>query len=347
MKTMISVPISDVRTTLVKAAMVRGLVQDEAEVVVEYYLDAELRGIATHGVSRFLVITEAIRQRKGKPWIVRQSTAFALVDGQQELGVLAARYCIDLVAQKTRQNGIGLVALKNSSRYNRLAPFSRQLAEANLVGMVINTAGPPAVAPYGSYTPILGTNPISIAFPGSPARGGPLVIDMSTSQATWGEIRQAIIEQRPLPPDTFYTATGAYAVEPGDAAAVQAYGGAKGYALCLAIEVLCGAFIGAQMGTNVTSEYELGFLFMGLDPLMFRDSINDFTMELDTLKQAIHQAEPLREDQAVRLPGERADAVAAATRAAGSISLDAHTWSMLCAMAHDPDAGLAATHLTN
>lgn len=338
------VMITEVRSALVAAAQLRGLTTQEATVVADYYLDAELRGIKTHGIAKFLVINDAIAQRQTSPRIIKEAGAYALVDGRQELGVLAAQYCVELVTQKARNNGIGLVALKNSSRYSHLAPFTRQLATQNLIGIVTNAAGPAAVAPHGSYMPLFGTNPLSIAFPSSQQ---PVVIDMATSQATWGEIRQALVEGEDLPAETFYTRTGAYACDPIDAHAVKVHGGAKGSALCMAIEVLCGALIGTHMGKRVQTEYDLGFLFIALDPLMFRDSIEEFHAELAELAADIHQATPLEPAMPVRVPGERAEALYHAHQQSGVVELALNTWQLLQKMSHDQSAGLTANNQTN
>ncbi len=342
---MIQVSIDSVRQKLIEAGKIRGLSNEEASSVAEEYIDAELSGFKTHGVGKFFVINDAIQGRRGTPRVTTESTVMALVDGQRELGSLAARYCINLLIPKARKNGMGLVALRNASRYGRLTPYGKLIAESGLVGIVTNSGGPAAVAPYGSYAPILGTNPICIAFP----RGdtGPLVFDFATSDAVWGEIRQAMIESRDLPLEAFYKSDGTYAVDPKEANAVRAFDGAKGYALCLAVEILCGAFVGARMGLSVQDEYDLGFLFLAFDPTMFRDSVQDFYSEIATLAEEIHKAPAIQPGDRVWLPGERSMETRQLRQRRGALDLDDSVWDMLCRMSTDPSAGLEATNLTD
>src|SRR5262249_359978 len=132
-------------------------------------------------------------------------------------------------------NGIGLVSLRNASRFSRLSPYARMIAESGRVAVVTNNAGPAAVAPFGSSDPILGTNPIAFGFP---AASGAFVIHFSTAERVWGEIRQAALEGRELPPNAFLDAEGKETREPDRVEAVLPFGGYKGSALCIAIELL-------------------------------------------------------------------------------------------------------------
>jgi LDH2 family malate/lactate/ureidoglycolate dehydrogenase len=342
-----NITLAEARAAMIRAVLVRGLGEDDARAIADYYLDAEMRGIKTHGIGKFLTIGASIRGRQAKPSILKDAPAYALVDGRREIGLLAANYCLDLVLEKARQTGMALVALRNASRYSHLAPFSRRLAESNLIGVVLNSAGPPAMAPHGSYTPILGTNPLSIAFPNAHTQDDPLVIDFATSRAVWGEIRQALLEQRPLLQGVFLDARGDAALNPSEAYSVRAAGGAKGYALGLALEILCGAFIGAKMGMQVESEYDLGMLFIALDPFMFRDDLREFAGEIAQLAEDIRAAAPLEAGIAVRLPGDRSNAAYRETQARGALELDIRTWEILREMARGPGAGMPADHLTN
>lgn len=341
---MLNVPISSVRQKLIDSAQIRGLSEKEAVVLADYHLDAQLRGAKTHGIGRFLVTGQAIATKGGPPKVIRDSSMTALVDGQRDLGPLAAQYCVELLVSKAREFGLGLVALKNASRYSHLAPFGEFIASAGFIGLVTNSAGPPAVAPHGSYAPVLGTNPLCMAFP---CDDNPIVMDFATSKAVWGEIRQAMLEERDLPPETFYKMDGSFAVQPEDANAVRSFDGVKGYLLCLAIEIFCGAFVGAKMGSAVNDEYDLGFLFLALDPCLFRDSVNDFRAEVAELAQEIRGCPPIDASKPVRMPGDRSNKTKECQCKVGTIELEEKTWNILCQMSVDPQAGMESTDQTN
>jgi ureidoglycolate dehydrogenase (NAD+)/L-2-hydroxycarboxylate dehydrogenase (NAD+) len=335
-----------VRQKLVEAGLQRGLSNKEATILANYHLDANLRGMRAHGVGRFVVDGETIRSKGGPPKVIKETPVAAFVDGDRELGPIAAQFCLDLLLSKVKNNGIGMVALKNASRYSHLAPFGQLIASSGYIGIITNSAGPVAVAPYGSYTPILGTNPLCMAFP-SGNNQAPIVLDFATSETVWAEIRQAMLEERDLLPQAFYTKDGSYAVHPEDANAVRAFDGPKGFSLCLAIEILCGAFIGAKMGSVVNDEYDLGFLFLALDPLLFRTSMEDFYSEVDYLAKEIRNASPLDPNLPVRIPGDKSSKEKEFRVQKGMIELDEKSWEILCQMAIDPDAGMTSSALTN
>ena len=342
---MVQITIEEVRNKLFQASRIRGLPDKEAKILADYYLDANLRGAKTHGVGRFLVISEAIETRGGPPIIVKDTPVASLVDGQRDLGPLAAQFCVELLISKVKNNGIGLVALKNASRYSHLAPYGSYIASKGYIGIVSNSAGPAAVAPYGSFTPILGTNPLCISFPS--AEQSPIVMDFATSETVWGEIRQALLEGRDLKQNAFYTNDGKIAVHPEEANAVKSFDGAKGFALCLAIEIICGAFVGSKMGSLVNDEYELGFLFMALDPMLFRENMEDFKSEVGRLAQEIRNASPLDINMPVRLPGDHSLQEKEIREQIGSIEIDEKSWDLLCLMSKDPKAGMISSQLTN
>lgn len=339
------IPIAEVRTTMIEALERRGLTRQDASVITDDLLDAEMSGYRTHGIGKITVINDALAARIGRPVITRDSAVHAAVDGRRELGQLAAQFCADLAITKARDTGIGIVSLTNASRYGRLAPYVRKIAAAGFSAMVANSGGPSAVAPHGTYRPILGTNPIAFAFPSRDS--DVITIDFSTSKAVWGEIRMAMLQDKPLPAETFYNADGQYTRDPADAEAVMAMDEAKGYSLCLAIELLCGAMIGGSMGLRVETEYDLGFLFLAISPSLFREDLEGFHREVESLKSDIVECPPLAGHSRVYIPGQRASASKAMSLESGVLDIDDGTWRLVMAMAEDPRAGLGTSDKTN
>lgn len=329
--------IEAVKAKMLTILSARGVSAEDASEIVTDFLAAQAEGKPTHGIGKFLLIDSALKARIGVPQIVRRDRCYALVDAQREIGQLAARFAVNLATDLARSSGIGLVGMTNASRYGRLKPYGRKLAEDGLIGLIANGGGPSAVVPFQGIDPILGTNPICIAFP---SESGALVIDFSTAERTWGEIRQAVLEHRQLPADVFLDKDGRFTRNPDDAEGVLPFGGAKGFSLCLAIEILTGALVSAKMGLRVRDQYELGFLFAAIDPTIFVP-LDQFRTEVEELLASITKSRPKLRGGIVRTPGHTTRTKAPSGDE--TIDLDDETWHLLSEMATGSGGGIAST----
>lgn len=194
--TTITIPIEDARQVAIRIGVRHGLMPPEATLVAEDYLSAELSGIRTHGLLKLIVLPAALQKRLGAPLPLWEHEALMMLDGQREIGPLAARMCVDRAITKAKTHGIAFVGVRNISRYGRLAPYGERLARAGCIGIIANQGGL-AIAPPAGITPVLGANPLCLAFPRP--NGEPLVIDLSTSNAVWSEVILADVEGRELP----------------------------------------------------------------------------------------------------------------------------------------------------
>ena len=331
------VPIVEVRSKMFRALETRGLAKNHANLLADDFLDAELEKKSTHGLGKFLLMDELLANRGGPPRETRDSDAFALVDARKELGQIAATQCIDILKTKVGHAGVAMVGMVNFSRFGRLYPYGRMLADDGFVGIITNGGGPPAVSPHGGVEAMLGSNPVCFAFPTS---DGPLVIDFSTGASVWGEIRQATLENRGLPEDVFLDRAGDFTTDPEAAAAVIPFGGPKGYALCLALEILSGALVTASMGPEVESQFDIGFLAIGIDPSAFgvRDSMKT---EVDELLSTIRRSKPRDGVTAVHVPGDRARLQRERAQSAGVMDVADDTWSRLLKMEGGQPSGMS------
>lgn len=314
-----------------KALSVRGVEGRRAELVINDFIEAELEGKSTHGIGKFLSIGQSISERMGNPRVLREGPGYLLVDGNRELGVVSASYCIDRLIEKVRSQGVAMAGMINYGRYGRLTPFGRAIAQAGMAGIVMNNAGPPAVAPFDGIDPILGTNPICFAFP---SMHGPRVFDFSTAKFPWGAVRQAVLSKGLLPPGAFLDSNGKVTRDPEKATAVMPFGGPKGFALCLAIEILGGALVGGKVGTQVDSQYDLGFLALAMSPESF-GSGPEFAHDTESLFGEIKSSR-CRGRQRVRLPSEKSEALKQKSLAAGVINIDESILNRLKSMADNP-----------
>jgi LDH2 family malate/lactate/ureidoglycolate dehydrogenase len=197
----------------------------------------------------------------------------------------------------------------------------------------MNNGGPAAVAPHGGTTPIFGTNPIAI---GIPSKKGPIVLDMSTSEQTWGEINLAKVEKRQLKENIFLDKKGAFTTNPHHAEAIIPFGQAKGYGLNFMIEILTGALVGAKMGLQTKNGCDLGFFFLAFSPEMFTTK-KEFEKKVSQLLKEIKSSQKIPEVKEIYFPGERSDKIMQANLSKGYVDIDETVWKKLEAFAKGGD----------
>jgi LDH2 family malate/lactate/ureidoglycolate dehydrogenase len=124
------------------------------------------------------------------------------------------------------------------------------------MALIATTNSPPGIAPWGGRKAYFGTNPIAFGFP--TRREPPVIVDMSSSVVARGRIILAAQQGLPIPLGWAIDEEGRETTDAGAAlrGAVLPLGGAKGYALALAVEVLSGVLSGAAFGPRVNNLYK-------------------------------------------------------------------------------------------
>lgn len=317
------IEIAELKSLLVAALKHRNLSDQDCQIVADEYIEAELEGRRSHGIGKFLTIDEAI-QHRGTQIVTNDNGPTAAIDGQCELGILVAHKSVELAISKANKFGIGLVVANNFARYGRLKPYVKMMAEQGYVGLVLNSGGPAAVVPIGGRDPILGTNPIAFGFPSKD--GTPVLVDFATSKVVWGEIRQALLENRSLPPDSFLDSDGQVTRDPAAAEGVLPFNGAKGYALCCAIELMAALAPSAAVGLKAQTEYELGALFLAVSPAVFGGS---YEGKVADLVDQLHRSRPIVDGKEVKAPGEQSAHRIELARQQGHVVVDDETFRQI------------------
>lgn len=274
-------------------------------------VEADLCGRASHGLQRLPTLVARVRNGVLAPAAdpgLRWHTDVALsVDGGSGFGPVAAFAAIGALAPRARTHGIALAAVRNSSHIGMLAPYVESLAEGGFVGVALTTSEA-LVHPVGGRTALLGTNPIGV---GVPAAGGPFVLDMSTAAISAGEIIAHEQRNTPLPPGRAIDSKGAPTTDPTEAkaGAISPFGGAKGYGLALAFELLVALLTGTALGTDVAGTLDTdlptskGDVFVAIDPSVFGpDSPSE---HVDAYLTTLRSASTAPGVEQVRIPGDR------------------------------------------
>ena len=290
---------NDLLALATRALVGQGFSVEDARPIAEEFVVAELAGVKTHGLGKLVSLN--LGDLTVEPSIGGRG-ALLTVDGNGGNGFSLFRSLVPRVAAASQEHGIAAAFVHNFSRYSSLYPYTDALAGRGLVGILINNAGPPAVAPHGSIDPVTGTNPICFSFP--LPDGATHTLDFATSDVVWGAIRQAALEGASLPSGPFLSATGDVTTVPADVNAVRSFGGAKGFALNLAIELLAGPLAGAKAGEAIESEFDCGAALIAIDPSA-TGAAAAFPDAVATLLDTVRGARPVREDEPVRAPGDR------------------------------------------
>ena len=194
--------------------------------------------------------------------------------------------------------GVCFAGIHNESPFAMAYSHATQIAREGCVGITMCNSRA-RVAPINSYEPVFGPNPIAISFPITD--GEPLTIDFATSAISMAEIRETKNKGELLPKGIAVDKNGNPTCSPEDAleGAVLPFGGHKGYALAMAIELLAGPLVGAKAGKTVPGTR--GFL---IGAWSFQDDSerNDFEQKVGQFIDEISNSKSLS-GKKPRVPG--------------------------------------------
>ena len=122
-----------------------------------------------------------------------------MIDGRRGFGQVVCKEAMALAVRKALDQGIAAVSVRNSYHSGCIASYTKQAAAEGLIGLVMVNAGGggQSVAPFGGLARRLATNPLSIAAPSG--NGFPIVLDMATSVAPEGKVRECYQRGKPVP----------------------------------------------------------------------------------------------------------------------------------------------------
>jgi uncharacterized oxidoreductase len=320
-----------------------GAPEEVAACVAQSLVDSDLAGISSHGLIRIPQYHSFLQagwlNPAGRAEVVRESTAMAVVDGHWGFGQPVAHRAMDLAMDKARLHGIAAVAIVNSGHIGRLGEYVEKAAGAGMIGMIAASGGPPGglVVPFGGAQCVLSTNPIAA---GAPAREHPpFVMDFATSQVAAGKIELAPDQDMPIPEGWAVDCEGRPATTPRQFLAgggLLPFGGHKGYALGMLVELLCGALTGAGCSERPDRVPDWGrggnaAFAVAIDVAHFTDP-DVYYAEVDGFFSRLKSVKPAPGSAGVFIPGEP-ELRQRALRAKQGISIDDAIWQEIAAIA--------------
>ena len=268
--------IDDLKEKIVRLLVLHGLPKGQADAATDCYVTADACGVKTHGLaimqSHLNKINEGLYNLNPKIEIEKCTHAFAVVDSDNSIGPYSASYCMKLAMEHAKQEGIFTVFSKNCNTYGPAFYYTKLATDHNMIGITCcNT--PAAMAPWGSYEKLIGTNPFSAGIPG--LKKSPVLLDFATRKVAKSKINQARMAENKIPEDWALDLNGNKTTDPLEAikGVVLPMADYKGYGIALVIDMLSGILSGAAYADGVNKFYSedgkpmnVGQLFVAIDP---------------------------------------------------------------------------------
>ena len=290
--------------------IVYGAPAEEAELVSEFLIKANLCGHDSHGVIRVVQYVKAIEDGILKPGakidVIRETPSSALLKGNWGFGQVVAKRAMELAVDKAKKNSVSIVCAFDLYHVGRLADYTMLAAENNMIGIaMVNST--PTVAPYGGIERLISTAPISYAFP--TGKENLFVLDIATSVCAEGKIRVSLHKGEKLPEGYIIDKEGKPSRNPADlydGGAILPLGGDhvgyKGFGLGLVVEVMAGILSKAKCAYEADKRGN-GVFFEVINIEDFI-SIDEFKDSIDALIRRIKSSKLRPGFKEILLPGE-------------------------------------------
>jgi 3-dehydro-L-gulonate 2-dehydrogenase len=304
------IPFDELRMRVERVLLGLGLSPERAALSARLTAETDRDGVRTHGVARLPRFAQGVRDGLIDPKAQPERTAvFGAIErwtGHRGPGNLAAYAAMQRAMELAKVNGLGCVALGETSHWMRAGTYGWQAAEAGFAAMCWSNTMP-NLPPWGASTPALGNNPLVVAIP---RVGGAVVLDMAMSQFSYGTLAKYSAKGEALPVPGGYDERGVLTT---DAAAIERtqralpIGFWKGSGLSFVLDVLGAMLTGGQATHQFSSDprKEVGQsqVFLAIAPQNFATML-ELSAIADGAIAAVHAATPVEPGKPARYPGE-------------------------------------------
>jgi LDH2 family malate/lactate/ureidoglycolate dehydrogenase len=283
-----------------------------ADAATEALVEADLRGINSHGIRLLPLYLERAANGQlipdAEPETIHETDTTAVLDACQGMGHYASTVTMRRACEKASRRGLGAAVVRRNNHNGAISHYAISAARRGMIGVAC-TACAPRVAPHGGKSGLHGTNPIAYAIPRRD--DDPIVFDFSTGYSA-AKLKAAADRGESLPAGRFLNAAGKPSTDPADLMTgwILPVAGPIGYGLGLLVDVLTGALADSPIGRqipdvkNASGPYHGCFFALALDPAAFSGAAS-FYERVETLIEQIRATEPADPEQPVRWPGQR------------------------------------------
>jgi uncharacterized oxidoreductase len=229
-----------------------GSAPEEAQIVADHLIGANLAGHDSHGVGMVWPYVRSLKagelQLNQRITVVTDSGTLLVVDGNRGIGQSIATQTMQLAIARARENGVAIVGLRNSHHIGRVGHWAEQAIAAGMASIhFTNVVSRAIVSPHGGGQGRFGTNPLTVGLPRRDAP--PILLDFASSAIAVGKVRVAYNRKGQVQPGALIDHEGQPTTNPAvmfeePLGALLTAGGHKGYALAMVCDLLGSALFG-------------------------------------------------------------------------------------------------------
>lgn len=314
--------LAEIEDIAYRALIAAGTSQANARPLAVATAATEADGVASHGLAYIPIYCEHVHCGKvdgtATPVLTQPRPAALVADAATGFPHAAIDAGFARLIPLAKDQGVAVLAIRNSYNCGVLGLHTARLARAGLVGLGFTNA-PASIAPSGGSKPVVGTNPFSLAVPVPGPGGDPaILIDQSASTIAKSEVMKHAREGKPIPEGWALDADGHPTTDPdvGLKGSMAPSGGYKGVGVALLVETMAAALTGATLGMDASpfsgtagGPPKTGQLFLAIAP--DATSGGDFADRITALTGAIH------DQTGAHLPGDGRGAARARAQETG------------------------------
>ncbi len=328
------IPVETLLQFATRAFIRVGMPEEDARTTATILTNSDTWGIESHGMP--LVRGYITRCQNGlinvRPDIrtLSEYPGTLVLDGDDGAGPVVGAYAMHRAIEKARITGTATVTVRNSNHYGACFNYPMMAVREGMAGMTMTSTGPCGVPTFG-LSPLLGTNPICIAFPGGDDER-PFVIDMATTVVALGKVGVYRRAGKPLPDGWAYDADMHPTTDANAARYLNTLGcdrdhsSQKGYGLNVAVDLFTGLLSGgrysAQMANvgAVETPLKSSHLFSAWRVDAFVE-MDEYRARYDEYARMLHNSTPAPGTESVFIPGDP-EWIAEADRRANGVPLN-------------------------
>lgn len=303
---MVNINVQEAKDKITKIFMNVGVNKDEATIIAQMLVEADQRGVHSHGILCTARYVKLIREGKMRPNmninVLKDNGVVAVWDGNHSSGQILGYRSMEEAIKKAKEHGIGVVCVKGANHFGALAYYAQMAQRAGMIGIALGT-GDSTMAPWGGCEKVIGNNPISVA---APARNevSP-VLDMAMTVVANGKVsnmkRQGATE---IPEGWGLDREGVPTTSMKDYYTIPPMAGYKGWGMAVMVDILAGVLFGGGTGDRAKDSADgPSIMMIAMDISAFNDEEKYFS-DVDARINELKSSKKAKYSNGILMPGE-------------------------------------------